>query len=125
MCLGPQGGKYQATGRSRGGQTTQIHALTDSVCRLIPFILRNGQKQFFQGRLAFAEMFGIRPFALYFVANGIGCHNHCRRAGSGPWASGSNIRSPALQSATWPPVLYRDRNAIERMFGRLKGISAA
>jgi transposase len=33
----------QAIGRSRGGRTTKIHALTDSLCRPIAFLLTGGQ----------------------------------------------------------------------------------
>jgi hypothetical protein len=33
----------QAIGRSRGGRTTKIHALTDRFCRPIAFLLTGGQ----------------------------------------------------------------------------------
>ncbi len=33
----------QAIGRSRGGRTTKIHALTDNLCRPIAFLLTGGQ----------------------------------------------------------------------------------
>lgn len=38
-----RGEKSQAIGRSRGGRTTKIHALTDTLCRPIAFLLTGGQ----------------------------------------------------------------------------------
>lgn len=35
--------KSQAIGRSRGGRTTKIHALTDAQCRPVAFMLTGGQ----------------------------------------------------------------------------------
>src|SRR5277367_3770346 len=38
-----RGEKNQAIGRSRGGRTTKIHALTDALCRPLSFTLTGGQ----------------------------------------------------------------------------------
>ena len=38
-----RGERNQAIGRSRGGRTTKIHALTDAACRPIAFLLTGGQ----------------------------------------------------------------------------------
>ena len=38
-----RGEQNQAIGRSRGGRTTKIHALTDGACRPIAFMLTGGQ----------------------------------------------------------------------------------
>ena len=38
-----RGERNQAIGRSRGGRTTKIHALTDRDCRPIAFLLTGGQ----------------------------------------------------------------------------------
>jgi len=38
-----RGERTQAIGRSRGGRTTKIHALTDGACRPIAFLLTGGQ----------------------------------------------------------------------------------
>src|SRR5471030_3201304 len=38
-----RGEKNQAIGRSRGGRTTKIHALTDTECRPLAFMLTGGQ----------------------------------------------------------------------------------
>src|SRR5437016_3522503 len=38
-----KGERSQAIGRSRGGRTTKIHALTDACCRPIAFLLTGGQ----------------------------------------------------------------------------------
>ncbi len=40
---GKRGEKNQAIGRSRGGRTTKIHALTDAECRPFSFALTGGQ----------------------------------------------------------------------------------
>lgn len=40
---GKGGERNQAIGRSRGGRTTKIHALTDRDCRAIAFLLTGGQ----------------------------------------------------------------------------------
>ncbi|CAH2406050.1 hypothetical protein MES5069_510002 [Mesorhizobium escarrei] len=40
---GKGGEQNQAIGRSRGGRTTKIHALTDGLCRPIAFLLTGGQ----------------------------------------------------------------------------------
>jgi len=38
-----RGERSQAIGRSRGGRTTKIHALTDAFCRPVAFLLTGGQ----------------------------------------------------------------------------------
>ena len=38
-----RGERTQAIGRSRGGRTTKIHALTDALCRPLAFLLTGGQ----------------------------------------------------------------------------------
>ena len=44
LCIRRQRGEQnQAIGRSRGGRTTKIHALTDGECRPIAFLLTGGQ----------------------------------------------------------------------------------
>jgi transposase len=42
-AAGGKGGKNQAIGRSRGGRSTKIHALTDAQCRPLAFMLTGGQ----------------------------------------------------------------------------------
>jgi len=41
--LAERGEQCHAIGRSRGGRTTKIHALTDTCCRPIAFLLTGGQ----------------------------------------------------------------------------------
>jgi transposase len=44
LCSGrKKGERNQAIGRSRGGRTTKIHALTDGLCRPVAFLLTGGQ----------------------------------------------------------------------------------
>ncbi len=42
-CRCKRGERAQAIGRSRGGRTTKIHALSDRFCRPIAFLLTGGQ----------------------------------------------------------------------------------
>jgi transposase len=42
-AAGEKGEKNQAIGRSRGGRSTKIHALTDTQCRPLAFMLTGGQ----------------------------------------------------------------------------------
>ena len=42
-AAGGKGEKNQAIGRSRGGRSTKIHALTDAQCRPLAFMLTGGQ----------------------------------------------------------------------------------
>ncbi len=42
-AAGAKGEQSQAIGRSRGGRTTKIHALTDRFCRPLAFLLTGGQ----------------------------------------------------------------------------------
>jgi len=37
-----KGERHQAIGRSRGGRTTRVHALTDAACRPVAFVLTGG-----------------------------------------------------------------------------------
>nr|WP_086008692.1 IS5 family transposase [Nitrobacter sp. Nb-311A] len=116
---GGKGGKHQqAIGRSRGGRTTKIHALTDVECRPVAFLLTGGQiADCTAGAVLLEEM--PRSAILHgdkgYDSDAI--RQQVEQRGTMP-----NI--PPKANRKWKncfsPVLYRDRNAIERMFCRLK-----
>src|SRR3954468_8772212 len=112
------GKKNQSIGRSRGGRTTKIHALTDTQCRPFAFMLTGGQVadctagEALLERLTHCE---LRHADKGYEANAI--RQQVERRGTMP-----NI--PPKANRKWKncfsPFLYRNRNAIERMFCRLK-----
>lgn len=61
-----RGAEAQAIGRSRGGRTTQIHAVSDASARLIAFALTPGQHG--DSRAA-APLLERLPAAEYWLAD--------------------------------------------------------
>jgi transposase len=113
-----RGERVQAIGRSRGGRTTKIHALTDGECRPIAFLLTGGQvADCTAGNLLLEQM----PDAPILLGDKGYDSNAIRRQVEGRGAL-PNIppKSNRLWKNCFSPFLYRDRNAIERMFCRLK-----
>ncbi|RMH30632.1 MAG: IS5 family transposase, partial [Planctomycetota bacterium] len=116
---GGKGGKRtQAIGRSRGGRTTKIHALSDGECRPIAFLLTGGQVADCTAGNLLLEQMPPSPILLGdkgYDSNAI--RRQVEQRGTMP-----NI--PPKINRRWKncfsPFLYRDRNAIERMFCRLK-----
>ena len=113
-----RGEQNQAIGRSRGGRTTKIHALTDSACRPIAFMLTGGQvADCTAGELLLEQM----PQASILHGDKGYDSNAIRRQIEG---KGAMPNIPPKANRRWKncfsPALYRNRNAIERMFGRLK-----
>ena len=113
-----RGEQNQAIGRSRGGRTTKIHALTDGQCRPIAFLLTGGQVADCTAGDLLLEQMPKSPILhgdKGYDSNAI--RNKVEGKGTMP-----NI--PPKANRRWKncfsPFLYRDRNAIERMFGRLK-----
>jgi transposase len=115
---GEKGAHRQAIGVSRGGRTTKIHALSDANGRPLAFILTGGQAA--DCRAAEELLHGLDP-GLLVIADRAYDTNHVRdliqARGAVP-----NIpsRAPRRWKSCFSPMLYRGRNAIERMFGRLK-----
>jgi transposase len=113
-----RGEQNQAVGRSRGGRTTKIHALTDALCRPIAFKVTGGQVADCR---AASELLDKLPTCDIVHADKGYDADALRRQikDAGAWA---NI--PPKANRTWKnafsPFLYRSRNAIERMFCRLK-----
>lgn len=113
-----RGAQTQAIGRSRGGRTTKIHALTDRHCRPIAFLLTGGNvadctaghdllKQLSDARILHADK-GYDSNAIRRQVEANGTMPNIPPKANRRWKS------------TFSRVLYRNRNAIERMFCRLK-----
>ncbi len=113
-----RGEKSQAIGRSRGGRTTKIHALTDEYCRPIAFLLTGGQVA---DCTAGSELLNRLPPCEILHADK-GYDSNVIRPQVEERGTMPNI--PPKANRVWKtcfsPVLYRRRNAIERMFCRLK-----
>jgi transposase len=108
----------QAIGRSRGGRTSKIHALTDAAGR--PLLLRLSGGNVADCRVA-TELLDDLPQGLMVHADKGYDSDAIRRQIE---AAGSVPNIPPKSNRKWKncfsPWLYRGRNAIERMFGRLK-----
>lgn len=115
---GKRGEQNQAIGRSRGGRTTKIHALTDGQCRPIAFFLTGGQVADCTAADLLLEQMPKCPILHGDKGYDTNAIPH-KVEGRGTMP---NI--PPKANRRWKncfsPFLYRDRNAIERMFGRLK-----
>lgn len=113
-----RGEHQQAIGRSRGGRTTKIHALTDAECRPVAFLLTGGQiADCTAGAVLLEEM----PRSAILHGDKGYDSDAIRRQVEG---KGAMPNIPPKANRHWKncfsPVLYRSRNAIERMFCRLK-----
>src|SRR5438874_7000900 len=113
-----RGERSQAIGRSRGGRTTKIHALTDACCRPIAFLLAGGQVA---DCIAADELLD-RLLSAEILHGDKGYDSNAVRRKIESKGEVPNI--PPKANRRWKncfsPWLYRHRNAIERMFGRLK-----
>ena len=111
-------GRTQAIGRSRGGRTTKIHALTDGECRPIAFLLTGGQVADCTAGNVLLEQMPAAPILL----GDKGYDSDAIRSQVEGRGAMPNI--PPKVNRRWKncfsPVLSSDRNAIERMFGRIK-----
>jgi transposase len=113
-----RGEQAQAIGRSRGGRTTKIHALSDGEGRPFAFLLTGGQAADCRAAEPLLELL---PPGVIVHADRAYDSNSIRRSIE---AIGAMPNIPPKANRRWKncfsPFLYRDRNAIERMFGRLK-----
>ncbi len=113
-----RGEQNQGIGRSRGGRTTKIHALTDRLCRPIAFLLTGGQVADCRAADVLLDKLTPRTIVLAdkaYDSNAI--RDLIERQGAVPnIPSKTNRRWKSCFSRT----LYKGRNAIERMFCRLK-----
>jgi len=113
-----RGEANQAVGRSRGGRTTKIHALTDGDLRPYAFLLTGGQVADIRGAVALLTSV---PAPKQLVGDKGYDADHLRG-----WL-GSRGTTPVIPNKTnrknihpFDAVIYNTRNAIERMFCRLK-----
>jgi transposase len=109
-------------GRSRGGLTTKIHALVDAMG--LPIALKLTEGQAHDGRSA-VDMFDTPRAGNILLADRAYDSNALREwlAERGVWG---NIR--AMPNRLKPPAfsrwLYKQRNAVERFFNKLKHFRA-
>ena len=109
-------------GRSRGGLTTKIHALVDALGRPIRLKLTEGQAH--DGRSA-ADMFDTLEAGDILLADRAYDSDDLRNrlAARGAWG---NIRPMPnrVRHPVFSPWVYRQRNAVERFFNKLKHFRA-
>jgi len=109
-------------GRSRGGLTTKIHALVDADGRPIRLKLTEGQAH--DGRSA-ADMFDTVQAGQILLADRAYDGDALRQTlnARGAWA---NIRPmpTRVNIPSFSGWLYRQRNAVERFFNKLKHFRA-
>ncbi len=113
-----RGPQAQALGVSRGGRTTKIHALSDGRGRPLAFLLTGGQAADCKAAEGLIDL--LPPDLLVIADRGYDTDPVRRRIED----RGSVPNIPPKVNRHWKPCfspfLYRTRNAIERMFGRLK-----
>jgi transposase len=112
-----RGASDQALGRSRGGLTTKIHLLADSLGRPLAFALTPGQA----ADIRSAEVLLSGHCARYVLADRAYDARSFReaiaQAGAEPVIPPNPTRK---RPASYDRLRYRDRNRIERLVGRLK-----
>ena len=109
-------------GRSRGGLTTKIHALVDAEGRPIRLKLTEGQahdgasaRDMLEGIGAGTTLIADRAYDANWLRDAV--------AERGAWA---NVRPLAARKTSYPfsSWVYRQRNAVERFFNKLKHFRA-
>jgi transposase len=118
-AAGENGGeRNQAIGISRGGRTTKLHALTDEHGRPRAFALTGGQVVDY--RVAELLLDKVPPGVLLLANRGYDTDAVRAAVNSGGATPNIPPKTNCRFKPPFSPVLYRARNAIERMFGRLK-----
>jgi transposase len=107
----------ESLGRSVGGHTTKIHAVCDALGLPIRFLLSGGEVH--DSKMAQALIDGLA--AEHLLADK---GYDSRTLVAAAEAAGMTVlipsRSNSLQPRTYDPVVYRERNQVERLFNRLK-----
>ena len=115
-----EGERSQVIGRSRGGRTTKIYALTDRFCRPLAFLLTGWQAADCKaGALLLERLPACRIVLADKGYDTDAIRRQMEAAGAAPNISPESNRR---WKPCFSPMLYRGRNAIERMFGRLMGV---
>jgi transposase len=113
-----RGAAAQAIGRSRGGRTTKIHAICDRIGRLLVFALSPGNVA---DITVAPNLLAAAPTSAIFLAD----QGYDARAFRQSLAArGARAVIPNNPTRKHPhpfdPQTYRMRNAVERMFCRIK-----
>ena len=117
-CWRKRGAFHHAIGRSRGGRTTKIHALTDDLGRPLSFLITPGNSHDLAG--ARELLATVRP-PRQLLADRAYDAKSLR-----DWLTERRVKpvippNPTRKHPhTYDPKAYRLRNLIERMFCRLK-----
>ncbi|MBK5960174.1 hypothetical protein CCR97_18470 [Rhodoplanes elegans] len=108
----------QAIGRSRGGRTTKIHALTDHCGRPLVLLLSPGNIN----DIAFAPTLIARvaPITGLIADKAYDANNLRRLLAEGGAKAVIPSTTSRKQPIPYDRIAYRRRNRIERMFSRLK-----
>ena len=113
-----KGALSRRIGRTKGGLNTKLHAVCDGDGRPLALLLSEGQVSDYKGA---ATLLSALPDAHVLLADKGYDSNWFRQAllslGITPCIPGRKGRK---QPATYDPELYKQRNLIERMFGRIK-----
>jgi transposase len=109
-------------GRSRGGLTTKIHALVDALGR--PILLKLTEGQAHDGRSA-ADIYGGIGAGQTLLADRAYDSDGLRDSLAARGAM-ANIRLMPTRKRlpAFDPILYRQRNRVERFFSKLKHFRA-
>ncbi len=109
-------------GRSRGGLTTKIHALVDALGRPIRLKLTEGQAH---DRRSAADMYDTVGAGQTLLADRAYDSDGLRATLAERGAVGCiRLMSTRKRLPAFDPVLYRQRNQIERFFSKLKHFRA-
>ncbi len=105
-------------GRSRGGLTTKIHALVDAEGRPIRLVLTAGQAG--DAPAAHALLLDVKAGSVLLADKAY--DTNAIRSETASWGAFPNIPPRIIRKQTFAfsPWLYRQRNAIERFFNRIK-----
>ena len=113
-----RGAFHHAIGRSRGGRTTKIHALTDDLGRPVAFLITPGNVHDLAGA---RDLLATAPPPRRLLADRAYDAKSLR-----DWLAERRIKAVIPPNPTrkhphtYDPKAYRGRNLIERMFCRLK-----
>jgi len=105
-------------GRSRGGLTTKVHALTDALGRPLELVLTPGQAH---DCPAAAHLIGrLKPGSILLADKAYDAD--WLRAAISETGAAPNIPSMSRRKwkACFSPMLYKARNQIERFFSKIK-----
>ncbi|WP_408735067.1 IS5 family transposase [Acidomonas methanolica] len=117
-AFGAKGGAAQAIGRSRGGWTTKVHALTDVIGRPYALMLTPGNVSDVKAAPALLERAGPMRYLLGDKGYDADLLRHlAREAGATPVIPGRRNRKRAIR---YDEQRYRSRHLIENAFCRLK-----